>query len=155
MDYLRNHYIPKFLLKNFSEKAENGKWKINYINLGSRKVERRNLKAVFAQNNFYDIPSASDTKILEKRFNLKIETPMAQIVDKIISSNEGYITITRKELGIIKKFILIQMYRNPANQGQYQNASEKDSFTFSKAFKKESETDIDYWKREMLYVIEQ
>ncbi len=117
MAYKVNHYIPQFVLRNFSDDNDN---KIKVLDLINFNAEQKNVKKAFSQNNFYDLIEdlSEDPKKLEKLFGEKIESKMGLIIKKVNDSSESF-ELSRDELEVIKKYITIQRYRNPINQSYY------------------------------------
>ena len=152
--YDHNHYIPMFLLRGFATETPKRKHKIKYVNTKENIVEFRNIFSTFWKSRLYDIPSSPDPKILEKLFGTVIENPVSSIIKRICGANDSHFSISRKELDVLKKYILIQNYRNPTNSYAYGNTINKEKFSFSGLFKSKDETDSDYWKREMRYILE-
>ena len=152
--YDHNHYIPMFLLRGFATETPKQKLKIKYVNTKENIVEFRNIYSTFWKSHLYDVLNSADSKILEKLFGSAIENPVSSIIKRICGANDSRFSISRKELDVLKKYILIQNYRNPTNLSAYENAHNTDKFTFSRQFKTKEETDSDYWKREMLYILE-
>lgn len=148
----RNHYIQNRLLKNFAIKAENGKEKICILDLINFSVDIRNTESVFYERNLYDVNSCEDVKELEKKFNDLIEKPMVALFDKICNSTNT-VTFNRKELKTIKKYFLLQHYRTPKNKRSYTN-NNNGKFKLSQYNIAEGETEEDFWKREMLTILE-
>jgi hypothetical protein len=150
MAYEINHYIPQFILKNFCNIDEKT---INLLDIINFKVEKRNVDRAFYKKNFYDIkPSVSeDPKALEKMFGTLLESKLAQII-KRITQDQANFTLTRYELELLKKYIAIQRYRNPSNQSYYSENYKGD--VLSKYSIKPDETESDFWKREMMFVLE-
>jgi len=150
MEYKRNHYVPQFVLKNFCDDNDD---KIKMIDLINFTVEQKKIKKAFSKNNFYDLkPKMSDDpKKLEKLFGEKIESKMGPIIKKINGSTKSF-ELTREELETVKKYILIQCYRNPINQSFYNGPHKGEKFSTYSI--KEGESITDFWKREMLYIIE-
>jgi hypothetical protein len=150
MAYKVNHYVPQFVLKNFCDEDDN---KINLMDLIHFEVKHKSVKSTFSINNFYDLKAevSQDPKKLEKLFGEKIESKMGLIIKKVNESPESF-EITRKELEVIKKYITLQRYRNPSNQSSY-NESFKGN-KLSKYSIKKGESEVDFWKREMLFILE-
>ncbi len=46
-EYERNHYIPNKVVKNFATREENGKYKVNIIDLHKKAVIKRNSESAF------------------------------------------------------------------------------------------------------------
>lgn len=147
----RNHYIQNRLLKNFSIKADNGKHKICVIDLINFSVNYRNTDSAFYENNLYDINNGSDIKELEIKFNEIIEKPMVKLFDRICDSVDE-VVFTRKELITIKKYFLLQHYRTPKNKTNY--TIPRQGFKLSQYNIAEGESEEDFWKREMLTILD-
>lgn len=148
----RNHYIQNRLLKNFATRAENGKYKICVLDLINFSVDYRNTESAFYERNLYDVTASEDIKKLEKKFNDLIESPMVELFDKINNSEEK-VTLTRRELNIIKKYFLLQHYRTPKNKRNYTDPHEG-KFKLSQYNIAEGESEEDFWKREMLTILD-
>lgn len=143
-----NHYIPKFILRNCCE--EDSK-KINLLDIINFSVYKESISAAFTMVDFYDIDNEQDPKILEKKFNQKLENLVAPIIKKILESSKNF-KVFRYELELIKKYIAIQRYRNPSNQYFYTDNYNGPKFSNHSKFNIENDTD--YWKREMLYILD-
>ncbi|MDE6200545.1 MAG: DUF4238 domain-containing protein [Clostridiales bacterium] len=148
----KNHYIQNRLLKNFAIKAENGKYKICVLDLIKFDANYRNTDNCFCQKNLYDMASGDDVKELEKKFNDLIEKPMSKLLQRICSAKET-VSFTRTELNIVKKYFLLQHYRTPRNRMSYTNPK-KNAFELSQYNLQEGESKEDFWKREMLTILE-
>lgn len=147
----KNHYIQNRLLKNFAIKADNGKYKICVLDLNKFAVNYRNTENAFYENNLYDVHSGSDTKELEIKFNEIIERPMVELFDRICKSDNEVI-FTRKELITIKKYFLLQHYRTPKNKANY--TTPRQGFKLSQYNIADGESEEDFWKREMLMILD-
>ena len=150
--YGRNHYIQNGLLKNFATKSSNGKFKICVIDLIEFNVKKRNTDSAFYEKNLYDVPNNKDIKELEKKFSEKIEMPIIELL-RSINGTDMELTFSRKDLSIIKKYILLQLYRTPKNKLNYINPP-KNSFELSTYNIQHNESNEDFWKREMLTILE-
>lgn len=149
----KNHYVQNRLLKNFATESGNGKYKICVMDLIKFKAEFHNTDNAFYENNLYDLSMSSDIKELETKFATVIENPMAKILNKIQSNSSEKITFTRVELETIRKYFLLQLYRTPHNRHSYINPR-KNSFELSQFDIKENESKVDFWKREMLTILD-
>ena len=149
----KNHYIQNRLLKNFATESGNGKYKICVMDLIKFKAEFHNTDSAFYENNLYDVSMSSDIKELETKFATVIENPMTKILNKIQSNSSEEITFTRVELETIRKYFLLQLYRTPHNRRSYINPR-KNSFELSQFDIKENESKEDFWKREMLTILD-
>lgn len=94
-----SHYVPRFILKNFGNK-------ISTYNIKNQKLSI-NVKPenVFGEEDFY----SSD---VENKLNRKIESKFANVFNNKISNIENRITLTRKELKLVKKFLLVSIIRS-------------------------------------------
>lgn len=80
-----------------------------------------------------------------------VESKMTIIIDKISKAKDNFVLV-REELEVIKKYIAIQRYRNPGNQSYYTESYKGDKL--SRYSIKENEEETDFWKREMLFILE-
>lgn len=100
MSYENNHYIPQFILRQFGET-------INVYDVNAR-VLKRNQQTfrVFAEHRIYPAE-------LEKDIGYKLEAPFAKLFHhKLMSGkNDAKITLTRKELQLMKRFFLLETIR--------------------------------------------
>ena len=96
---MNSHYVPKFILKNFGEK-------ISLYDISSGKLcENTKLDKAYSKEGFY-----SDA--VEDKLNRKIESQFANIFNNKISKCNDKIILNRKELRLIKKFLLISVIRS-------------------------------------------
>jgi len=145
-----NHYLQKALLNHFAKQTSKKNHKICVLDLFKFDVYLRNTTNAFQENKLYDL-STEETKALEKKFNTCIEQPMSAIMNKCISNN--IFDFERREIEIIKKYILLQLYRTPNNLRSYTNIP-NNSFELSHYNRNEGESPVDFWKREMLYILD-
>lgn len=148
----RNHYIQNRLLKNFATQAENGKHKIYVLDLINFSVDYRNTDSAFYVRNLYDISESKNSKELEEKFNIMIENPAVELFERICNSKDE-VSFTRTELLIIKKYFLLQRYRTPKNKRGYDEKLEN-KFKLSQYNIAQGETEEDFWKREMLTILD-
>ncbi len=96
---INSHYVPKFILKKFGEK-------ICVFNVKTGEY-RENLKLnkVFSKENFY-------SEEIEKKLNKKIESHFSNLFIDKLSSNDEELRLTRKDVFLIKKFLLISIIRS-------------------------------------------
>jgi hypothetical protein len=150
--YIKHHYIPQFILKRFSQ--DNKVKVFNHIEFSLKSISTRNL---FMVENLYDYEPYEDVKIIEKELASKIESPMGQICSRIIAEFDNkpkYLTFTRRELSIIKKYMMLQFYRTEGNMTYYLDSNIKAKNELSKYNIQQDETKIDFWKREMKYILD-
>ncbi len=122
---VRNHYNQQERLRHFSRK-ENGRDKLTYVDLKRKQIGTRNVETSFYEEGLY-----SDE--LEKELNHKIEAPGMKVFDKAYKSTK-YVILTRSELETVKKYLLIQDYRNPTNISGYSPDWEGDVLGLNKQF---------------------
>ena len=95
---MKNHYIPQFIIKKFSKA-------INVFNLKNGNIrENRPSFEVFYEKGIYDDE-------VEKTLNFNIETPFSKLLDDKLLTSESSITITREELLLIKRYMLVSSIR--------------------------------------------
>lgn len=147
----RNHYIQKSLLNNFATSYGKNKYRICVLDLYNFTATFKSTSNAFYEKNMYDLPN-DDDKELEKKFNVLIETPMNAIRERLLNA-DGQVTLTRRELNVVKKYLLLQIYRTPGNRMSYTNPAQN-SFELSQYNIREGESKVDFWKREMLTILD-
>lgn len=149
----KQHYVQKAILNSFGEKLSKNSTKIKYLDLSDITVKNDFTSNVFCVKNLYNSNISENDKELEQSINKNIEMPMNSIRNKIANSNDEFVTLSNKEILTIKKYCLMQIYRNPINISHVENMCE-DTDYIGKTQKHETESNLDYLKREMLYICE-
>lgn len=147
------HYVQKALVNKFATKISKELYKICHLDLQTGKAEYKSTGEVFSAKNIYDLSNQEDVKQLENKFNTCIEQPFSSILNKIINTDCSQIVLTRKELGIIRKYFLMQVFRNPLNMAHSANMLPNETF-LGQEQRLENETNLEMLKREMLYLCE-
>lgn len=96
---INSHYVPQLILRHFAN-AE----RIQYCDLGNRKVETRNIRSTFSEKGYY--PDE-----IEKEMCYKIESQFANLLNKKLLNERWRITLTRDELFILKKYLIVTTIR--------------------------------------------
>lgn len=125
-----SHYVQKARLKQFSW-TEGKHHKLVVVDLARKKIGSRNIESAFYQNGLY-----SDE--VEKEMNEKVETPGMRVFGKAYNS-DNVVMLTRDELETMKKYLLVQLYRNPSNMSHYSPNWEGDILGVNKQFKNDAE----------------
>ena len=95
---MKNHYIPQFIIKKFSKA-------INVFNLKSGEIrENRPSFKVFYEKGIYNDE-------VEKSLNINLETSFSKLLEEKLLNQDSNITITRKELLLIKRYMLVSSVR--------------------------------------------
>jgi hypothetical protein len=102
-------------------------------------------------SNLYDTKNINDVKELEKQFGQLLETPASNMIKRIISEKDE-IVLNSSELELIKKYILLQIYRNASNSKSYENPPIDEELISQYNINKD-ESPLDFWKREMLTIL--
>ncbi len=90
---MKNHYVSQFIIRRFSSA-------INVFDMHTGKIdESKKPHKVFYKNDIYD-------KEIEKIMNFNIESRVSNIIDNKILV-DGDIVLTRTELEILKRYMLI------------------------------------------------
>lgn len=165
---MNSHYVPKFILKNFGEK-------ISLYDISSGKLcENTKLDKAYSEEGFY-------SHAVEDKLNRKIESQFANIFNNKISKCNDKIILNRKEIRLIKKFLLISVIRSVECEkflqkekrfydrlkdnwiafAKAQNLSKEHTLAGIENMKPpfaerviEGETDYDYWMRTLEVILE-
>ena len=148
MAYENNHYVPQFILRQFGDT-------INIFDVKNGTVKpNQQTYSVFAERKIYP----SD---LEKEIGYKVESPFAKLFhDKLMAGECGSkITLTRKELQLMKRFFLLETIRVTSMERiseleQKISQLYKDFFTGFSEKLIENETFTDRWHRNIQVIVE-
>ncbi len=105
--------------------------KIMLVDLERRKIGNRNVESAFYEKGLYEDE-------VELELNSKIEKPGMKVFDKAYNS-DGFLVLTRRELETMKKYLLVQQYRNPSNISHYSPNWKGDIMGINKQFKDDTE----------------
>ncbi len=94
-----SHYVPKFILKRFSDKLC-----LYNIKTGEF-VKNVKLDKAYCKKGFYDDNT-------EEKLNLRLESQFARLLNEKILKCKDKIELSREELLLIKKFLLISVIRS-------------------------------------------
>ena len=94
-----NHYVPRLILRKFGDK-------LSLYNVKTGKL-KENIppEHAYAMQGFYD----NET---EKKLNLKIESQFGGLLSNLILKRENEISLSRANVLLIKKFLLVSMIRS-------------------------------------------
>ena len=127
--YIRQHYVPKFLLDKFGRKTKRDIYKIRGFNLKTSQPVEGSTKGFLVKKYFYD---KTDPKITELHLK-EIETKTSKIIKNIIEQKSIQI-INRSELDILREFMFYQIIRTLYMRNEYKisikstfNKSERDA----------------------------
>lgn len=98
-----SHYVPRFILKKFSDKLC-----LYNVKTGEFK-ENVKPEIAFAEKGFY-----SDE--IEEKLNQKLEMHFSRLLTEKILQSDGTIELSRDELKLVKKFLLISVIRSMGNE---------------------------------------
>lgn len=146
MSTVKNHYVPRLLLRKFNEKISTYNLKTNELKFNQKQEK------VFVVKNLY-------SNEIEKLFNEKLESEFAVILKNKILITDTDCTFNRLELGVIKKFLLISMFRTADSEKFMQHNLEQTRKTAKEALNfeekgAESLSSFDYWMRTLKCVLE-
>ena len=102
------HYVPRLLLRKFSDKLS-----LYNVKTGELK-ENIPPEHAYAMQDFYD----NET---EKKLNLKIESQFGGLLSNLVLKRENEISLSRANVLLIKKFLLISMLRSIQAEDWMQN----------------------------------
>lgn len=141
---IRHHYIPQFILRNFSDRKGN----LNYWDNISHALRHLNTSDVFMNKYMYTSKVINQDNDVEVENNLsKFECDVAPLFKKIVVDN--IIVLTRSELEKLRIFLSLLSFRSDSRKKQYKK-ERFDNLTKSllKGFK-ENDSFEEYWKREV------
>lgn len=119
----RNHYVPEFYLKNWSQ---DGHMIQTYRILVSHpKVPYWEPQPISSSAMWYDfytrVEDGKEIDDFEKRFNEQFETPAKPVIEKLLNEEK----ITYDERLVLSRFIFAQFVRTPAHYARQTELAEK------------------------------
>lgn len=148
MAYENNHYVPRFILRQFGEHLNVYNVKDGSLRTGERTDH------IFAERKIYPAD-------LEKDIGYKLESPFAKLLqDKLLSGKCGdKIVLTRKEVLLMKRFYLLETIRviSMAEITKFERTISDLYSSFFPDFKEKlipDETYTDRWHKNIRVVIE-
>ncbi|MEE3423079.1 MAG: DUF4238 domain-containing protein [Succinimonas sp.] len=101
---VNSHYVPRLILRKFADDNEH----LIYADLVRRKCEDRNLKSIFSEIGYY-----SDE--IEHELTMSVEDKFAKLFNDNLLKSGNQIILSREDLFLIKKFLLIASLRKRIN----------------------------------------
>ena len=150
---LKNHYIPQFIQKNFSENYR--KERILLVNLDKQVGGFSNIKSAFKFKGMYP-PD------VEKRINDALENKVSVLFKpredgKRTLHSDRTVVLRRSDLHMIRKFVIIQMLRTPVGRNMLKTILAKDQnrlFKLASDDRADGETEDGFWCRIMSTVLD-
>ena len=141
---IKHHYIPQFILKNFSD--NNDGW-VYYYDKKREEVSLKKTSEIFVVDNLYrdEIYNPDNPTQLEKDL-AKYEQEVSNIIKKFVGSNEIHISIADEEK--VKLFFAIMGMRSYGTSkvfGKNAKESEKEFYSY---WQKDGNLN-NFWKRNL------
>lgn len=165
-----SHFVPRLVLRRFSGTPRGEKERITLYNVETGKLEENVfIDRAYAEQDFYDEET-------EKKLNLRIESQFGNLLANRILKSKRKIELTRTELDLVKKFLLVSIIRSQGSEELMQY--EKNFYIISRENKKrfceekgipfdeksaeppfeekqkEGETPFDYWMRTLNVILD-
>lgn len=141
--YENNHYVPQLILRRYGTK-------INRYNIKTKELFiNGSTKNAFCEKKLYP----EDIEILLS----KLESEFANILDKKILKAKDKIVLSRADLNLIKRFLVVLQMRTPSSLGKWGGKKENKKILKSLGFKEtiiENETIDEYNLRTIRVLVE-
>ena len=139
-----NHYVPKLVLKKFKNKIC-----LYNVNTGEYR-ENVNVDDAYSEENLYD--DETETKL-----NRLIESQFGSLLANKILTSDGTVVLTREQLYVVKKFLLISLLRcrDMADNAAFEKnrSIAREMFGFAEC-EIEGETPREYWRRTLNVILD-
>lgn len=145
----KHHYIPQFILKNFSF---DDKGNIRYFNKRTNKITIQETRNVFMSQHLYrdEINSPDNPTKLEQDFGA-FENEISKIIkSKFLKGDK--ITLNMEEDAKLRLFFAIMGFRTNKCRELFENGLSKDSKKFY-AHYQHNHNFVDLWKRNLGYIV--
>lgn len=140
---ISSHYVPRLILRKFSDK------------LCLYNVKTGELQENIVPEHAYMIDDLYDRET-EKKLNEKIESQFGNLLSNVILKADKEISLTRPQLLLIKKFLLISVLRTIQNELFLQKEKQFHMILHFPFEEKQidGETPFDYWMRTLNAVLD-
>lgn len=141
-DKISNHYVPRLILRKFSKK-------LCLYNVKTGELQENvSPEHAYAHNNLYDID-------IERSLNEKIESQFGNLLSNIILKADKEINLTRSQLFVIKKFLLVSVLRTMQSKEFLQREKELSKLLLPQFEEKiiDGETPFKYWMRTLNVIL--
>jgi hypothetical protein len=142
------HYVPRLILRKFDER-------ISVYSLKSKELRiNQKLEKVFSANKLYSLE-------LENMFNDKVENEFAILLNNKILYSENECILTRKEVNLTKKFLVLAMLRTMESEYFTNIKAEKIRYTvkINYGFVEKPEisalSSFDYWMQTLKCILDE
>lgn len=144
----REHYIPQFILRNFSiDKFDN----TYFYSKKDKKIHKKYIKNIFMEMNLYDDVSTDNTNPRQLEEDLsKYEKEIAELLKKKVFNKEKII-LTFDEEEALKLFFVLLDFRS-VNTRDYFNNLKETNFEFYSMFQSNKDFES-FWKRNLSYLV--
>lgn len=141
--YKNNHYVPQLVLRRYGTK-------INRYNIKTKELFiNGSTKNAFCEKKLYP----EDVEILLG----KLESEFTNVLDNKILKAKDKIVLSRSELNLIKRFLVVLQMRTPSSLGKWASKQENKELSKSLGFKEtviENETIDEYNLRTIRVLVE-
>lgn len=140
-EYERQHYIPQFLIKNFS-KGHDGY--VEYVDKKTKNTTNVKTEEIFFYRNLYD-DSKNRTGLKQTEINFaRQENEAKKIIDKFLTGRE--IIVSKEEYIKLILFLNTLIFRNKKGLWDTRKHSGKDDVEFLKHISQDIENSEEAWR---------
>jgi len=141
---IRHHYIPQFILRNFSVNKDN---RVLYYNKEYNMFLTKGTENVFMSKNLYRDSINNPDNPVETEENLsQIENEASGIIKRVISDSDIELLLEEEER--LRIFLAIMSFRSKRTKESFSNIESKSSREMYKYFQ-DNEDFEDLWKRNL------
>ena len=147
---IRHHYIPQFILRNFS--CDDDRNLVYFYDKESSSISKCAIRELFMEKNLYrDEINNADAPVQIEHDLAAYESEIAKLIkSKFLSGRK--IELTKDEDAMLKLFCAIMSFRNINAKEKFSQTLSKESKDFYKYYQK-NENFEDFWKRNLGYLV--
>ncbi len=148
-EYIKNHYIPQFILKNFSFNKTDD---VTYYDLNKKEILITKTSNVFEIDNLYkDKINYPELPIQIEKDLSKYESEMSLLINgKFLKDDE--IVITKTEEEALKLFLVLMGFRSVYAYEQFSDSMAQHNKDFYSKWQPDGNFN-DFWKRNLGYLV--
>jgi len=145
---VKHHYIPQFLIKNFSDKKDGYVW---YYTKQSEEPSLKHCSEIFVYKNLYrdEINSPGEPTKIENDLSA-FEREMSEIINKLLVGSD--IVLNIEEYEKTKLFFSIMAFRSSNAYKIFSKRLSKEGEEFF-SFYQGNEDFVDFWKRNLGHLV--
>ncbi|MCQ2796530.1 MAG: DUF4238 domain-containing protein, partial [Bacilli bacterium] len=142
---MNQHYIPRFILRNFALGADGNN--VNYFDNKIKKICLKDISEIFCLTDIYEDTKSADPNHIENDL-AKFESEVAPIISRIINAKDD-VELTIEENDKLALFVAILAFRSKYAKNEFMK---KLNSPYSNKTKTPAEM-VEFWRENLGYIV--